>query len=242
MKFLIFAAAIILGSTSTSFADTQTGAPFSVLGERLDISPPQGWKLAWMQGTPEGEYLVEYIPEHEDINSWKTGYLLVVRKPYPPAELMKEIAEMKTRFADLSLIQTINFVAKNCPDKHEPTSQRTNTFNGVYFAVGGGCCSLARDQIPFGEGAFIAFAEGKDFVYKIQYGWRPQSESEKRSSPWGIDEEKSKLFLMSIRSATLCDDSKSNCKNTYTKSSPFSNEEVDSQQSGTDSDYLRSIN
>lgn len=217
MKKILFAIAIVVVSTSASYADALEGTPFSVKGERLDVTPPNGWKVAWMKGDPNSEYFVEYIPENEDINSWKGGYLMVVRKPYPVPEIMKKIAEAKTRIADLAIINAINTATKNCPDNHEPTSQRTNTFNGVYFAVGGGYCSLGAENVPFGEGAFLAFVEGRDFLYTIQYGWRPQSEAEKRVSPWGIEESKAKFYLESITSATLCDDSKSNCKNSYTK-------------------------
>ena len=43
--------------------------PFAITGEQLNHLPPKGWRLAWMDGKPDGRYLVEYIPERESINS-----------------------------------------------------------------------------------------------------------------------------------------------------------------------------
>lgn len=216
IKNIIWILALFFSYISFSYAESD-GKPFKVNGERLDLSPPDNWKLAWMSGDPNKSYFVEYIPENDDINSWKNGYLLIERYPYPPPEILEELAASKMRIATVALIQLTNLVAKDCPDKFEPTSQKIDTFNGLFFAVGGGYCSIGRKITKYGEGAFTAFVEGKDFIYKIQYGWRPQTEAEKRSSPWGIDEKTATFYLESLKSATLCDDSKSNCKNNYLK-------------------------
>lgn len=147
------------------------GKPFPVNGERwrstcrrTGSSP--GWRA------PDADYLVEYILESDEINSWKKGYLTIQRRAYPPREVRDEIAKANTTVAYLALRQTVNAAAQACPDKHEPTSQRVNTFNGLYVAVGGGYCSQDKGINRYGEGAFVGFVEGKDYYYLIQYGWR----------------------------------------------------------------------
>ncbi len=64
----------------------ETGAPFAVTDEQLDHIVPIGWKLAWMSGSGDGSYIAEYIPEAEEINAWRDGYLAIERVLYPPAE------------------------------------------------------------------------------------------------------------------------------------------------------------
>jgi hypothetical protein len=214
MKYFSIIAAFIV-TVSPSYVESADGAPFSVKGERLDMASPDGWKLAWQEGDQDGQYFVEYIPENENIHSWKNGYLMIVRRLYPPPEIMKEINEANNRVADFVLMQNINAVQRWCPDNHEPMSLGRNTFNGIYFAVSGGYCSLSGENRPFGEGAFTIFAEGKDFFYEIRYGWRPQSKEEQKVSPWGIDKKTAQSYLESIKSVTLCDEGKANCKNLY---------------------------
>ena len=38
------------------------GRLFRPLGENLMISPPPGWRLAYMDGDPEGNYVVDFLP------------------------------------------------------------------------------------------------------------------------------------------------------------------------------------
>ena len=39
------------------------GRLFRPLGENLMISPPPGWRLAYMDGDPEGNYVVDFLPK-----------------------------------------------------------------------------------------------------------------------------------------------------------------------------------
>lgn len=204
-------------SVRLSQPTTKKWAPFSVAGEQLDIPPPKGWKLAWMEGKPDGSFLVEYIPEDEDINSWREGYLAVERFDYPPVNILKDLAKNKIETTDVALVQFIEKVKENCGETYEKMSQGSKTFNGVHFAVGGGYCDKNFSIAPFGEGAFVAFVEGKNYVFRIQYGWRPISAQEQSNNvPWRISPQKAKEYLEAITASTLCGGvSQPVCKNSY---------------------------
>lgn len=180
-------------------------APFAVNGEQLDYPVPSGWKLAWMEGKPNGEFYAEYIPSDEDIRSWRKGYLLVKRVPYPPAEVMAEIKKGKARFNEIVLAQHMRGAATSCSGKHNAMAARLNTFNGIPFAVSGGFCERYGDSAPYGEGAFVAFAEGRDYFFQIQYGWRPASAQEATMNlPWRIKPREAEAYLNALKTMTLC--------------------------------------
>jgi len=184
----------------------EDGMPFPVIGEQLDHRPPEGWKLAWMSGKADGNYLIEYIPKEEDIHSWREGYLLIQRLSYPPKEALTELEKHKTRIADAALYEFIKQAKQACSGRHSGMEQRTNTFNGVYFAIGGGYCDRYGSAAPFGEGSIVAFAEGEKYLFRIQYGWRPQSTLEQTNNhiPWRISPDKAKQYLGAIKATSLC--------------------------------------
>jgi len=212
LVMLVFS--IHLQMVEPALADTVAGMPFNVKGERLDVTPPPGWNIVWMEGDSTGEYFVEYAPAGEDVETWKTGHLSIVRKPYPSAQTMKEIRDAKLKVADVALIGMVKRLSSSCAG-YEEITMRTTTANGLYSALGGGYCGKPSENAPLGEGAFVAFYESKNFIYKVQYSWRPQSEAEKQSSLWGIDAAHAKLYRESLKSATLCDESKKTCKTRY---------------------------
>jgi hypothetical protein len=79
------------------------------------------------------------------------------------------------------------------------------TFNETYIAVSGGFCDSYGPAAPFGEGAIFAFAEGKEFLFRIQYGWRPKSAIEQRVNiPWRIDPETARKYVEAIKATSLC--------------------------------------
>lgn len=181
------------------------GVPFSVIGEQLDHRPPEGWKLAWMSGKADGSYIVEYIPDAEDINSWRVGYLAIERLEYPPTEVLKELEKHKTRVADVALYQLVKKAKETCGGQIAEMARRTNTFNGVYFAVSGGYCDRYGQAAPFGEGSFIAFAEGNSYLFRIQYGWRPKTAQDQENNiPWRIAPQKATQYLEAIKATSLC--------------------------------------
>ncbi|MRW88040.1 hypothetical protein GJ698_28590 [Pseudoduganella sp. FT26W] len=55
------------------------------------------------------------------------------------------------------------------------------------------------------EGSYLAFAEGRDFLFQIQYGWRPRTQDEHDSNlPWRISAEASLSYLNAIKDTILC--------------------------------------
>lgn len=196
---------LMLLNISVAYAVDSDGAPFVVKGERLDFSVPEGWRLAWMEGEADGNYFVEYIPKDEKIESWRGGYLMVRRFKYPSPEMMKQIRDQKMNFAAILLQKFMQDAQKACPGKNVQMVQRTDTFNGIPFAVSGGFCDLYGPAAPNGEGAFVAYAEGKDYFFQIQYGWRPATVEERTMNlPWRITPEKSAEYLNAMKKYTLC--------------------------------------
>lgn len=204
MACAIFSTLLPISYSSVALA-AEAGAPFSATGEQLDVAPPNEWKLAWMDGRSDGSYLIEYIPGKEEIDSWRDGYLAIERLHYPPVEIRKEIENAKSSVSEVALFQFVQNAKKACSGRHEPMMQRVNSFNGIRFAVSGGFCDRYGPAAPYGEGAFIAFAEGKDYLFRIQYGWRPKSIEEKKSNlPWRITPDKAEEYLGAIKAASLC--------------------------------------
>ena len=216
MKYLALLMLSALLTISNSHAEVE-GAPFIVNGKRIDIVPPTGWKLTWMIGDADGEYFAEYIKDGEDVLSWRSGLLLIRRVKYPSADLIEQIKKAKSKVADIMLLQYDNQTQQTCKDKYVPTAKRVGEVGGLYFAVGGWYCRASSKKIPFGEGSYVAFVEGKEFVHLVQYSWRPQTEQDANSSDWGVDLKTGKAYLDSIMSSVLCDENKKTCKNNYAK-------------------------
>lgn len=181
------------------------GKPLPVTGEQLQHRIPGGWKLAWMEGQPDGEYFAEYIPQAEDIKSWRGGYLSIRRQSYPNAAAMAQIEKAGAKIADIGLFQFMRAAAQSCGGSHQAMSQRVSTSNGVYMAVSGGYCDKYGPAAPSGEGSFVAYVQGKDYLFMIQYGWRPKNETEQKANlPWRIAPEASQLYMEAIKASSLC--------------------------------------
>lgn len=194
------------------------GTPFPVSGERLEPRVPAGWKLAWMEGSAEGGYIVEYIPQAEDIQSWREGYLVIQRMPYPPASSMAELKNANAKIADVALYQFMKKVEQTCGGRHQAMTQAANDYNGTHFAVGGGYCDQYGIAAPFGEGSVVAFVEGKEYWFRIQFGWRPKSGSEQQTNlPWRVSPQIVKDYVEIIKTASLCGGAgQPGCKTAYT--------------------------
>lgn len=206
MSFPYFHIILIFGLFSASLsASDSDGNPFAVVGEQVNHQIPDGWKLAWMSGESDGRFFVEYIPADEEINSWHSGYLLIERIPLPSAEALEEIRSMKTTLPELALHHFIEQAKTDCGGEHKEMSRSVNTFNDILFAVSGGFCSLYVNSAPYGEGAFVAFLEGNHYIFRIQYAWRPASETNKNNHlPWRIAPEMAEKILNTIKVTTLC--------------------------------------
>ena len=206
MRFASLFSSLLLGMLiMPTFAGESDGKSFAVLGEQVDHQIPNGWKLAWMDGQVDGRYLMEFIPADEDIKAWRSGYLAIERIPLPSTEAMEEVRQMKTSLAEVGLHYFINQAESRCGGRHEEMSRRVNTFNGILFAVSGGFCSRYGATAPFGEGAFVAFLEGQQNIFRIQYAWRPASEADGNLHlPWRISPDKAGAYLNAIKATTLC--------------------------------------
>lgn len=204
-------------STSPDQVIKPNWKPFRVVGEQIEYAVPAGWKLAWMEGKPDGSFFVEFIPKDETIEKWRGGYLLVQRLPYPNPDVLEKIKSIKSKIADVALFQFFEKANKACVGKNQLMSQRTNVFNSIYMAIGGGFCDRYAGAAPFGEGTVIAFAEGEDFLFQMQYGWRPANMQELNANlPWRINEEKIRPYLEAFKSSSLCGGSKQPfCKVNY---------------------------
>lgn len=198
---------VILFSSITSLPvlSAADGAPFTVTGEQVVHRPPAGWKLAWMSGKSDGNYFSEYIPDEEDINSWRKGYLLIQRIGFPPNEIVKALEKNRIRIGDALLYSFMQEVRKTCGGRQESMEFKGNNFNGLYFAMGGGFCDRYGPAAPFGEGQIVGFVEGKNFMFRIQYSWRPRSTAEHGDHiPWRIAQDKIEQYRTAIQATTIC--------------------------------------
>ncbi|SDG37429.1 MULTISPECIES: hypothetical protein [unclassified Duganella] len=195
----------LLSANAAAQEQPEAGKPFTINGEQVTLPVPKFWKLAWMEGTPDGANVLEYIPPDEDIKSWRGGYLQISRSAYPAPELLAQLEQAKANITDVALAQNTRDAAKGCGGKYQAMPQHALTFNNVRFAVGGGFCDLYGPAAPLGEGAFVAFIQGKDYLFRIHYGWRPATPEEQKSHlPWRITPAASLRYLESIKAATLC--------------------------------------
>lgn len=164
-------------STTSAWADEADGKSFSVTGEQVNHQIPEGWKLAWMSGNPDGRYFAEYIPSEEDIKTWRAGYLVIERIPMPSATLLEEIKKQNASLPEVLLHLFIDQAASSCGGKHEAMSRRVNFFNEIQFAVSGGFCEKYGAMAPYGEGAFCClnarsrpyFSDSICMAAKIRY-------------------------------------------------------------------------
>lgn len=192
------------------------GESFAVTGERVVTAIPQGWKLAWMMGTPAGGFMAEYIPAEDNIDTWHGGYLAIARFPYPSAKVMQEFKDKKVHPAEVAQAQLQDALRNSCGDKFEAMPRGLNQLGDLLFSVSGGYCPHMGTTAPFGEGSFVAFIEGKEFLHKVQYSWRPASTKEQdQNKPWGIGKDKSVQYLEAMKASTLCDGSYKACSANY---------------------------
>ncbi|GGP25005.1 hypothetical protein [Silvimonas amylolytica] len=192
------------------------GAPFAVTGERVTTQIPKGWKLAWMQGDPAGGFMAEYLPEGEDINHWRGEYLAIARFPYPSATVLKQMTEKKVHISEVALSQFMSATQAGCGGKRDEMPHGLNQIDGLLFAVSGGFCDKLEPAAPFGEGQFVAFIEGKDFLHKVQYSWRPGSAFEASANkPMRLPKQKTVQYLEAIKASRLCDGSYKACTGNF---------------------------
>lgn len=182
---------------------TEEWHPFNVEGEQLEFTPPLGWKLAYMIRKSNDQFFAEYIPNEENINAWKTGYLST-RRALDHVTL-KKARDANTQIAEAAMPLVMRMAEANCKGKAEPLPQKSETINGYNAVTGGFFCADPMPVAPYGEGALFALIEGRDYLHTVQYSWRPTSKEQLNTNlPWRIDPLKSRQYLESIRSVSLC--------------------------------------
>jgi len=163
-------------------------------GENLVIQPPAGWRLAYMTGDPSSNYLVEFMPNGEDKDNWREGYMSVQRGAYTPA------GHLATQAVE-SLIQAAQ---SKCAGHFVVMKQKDTQTNGAYTSIGGGFCDRYGGVAPYGEGNLTAVLEGKQNLFMVQFGWRPATETDLKDYNWRIQPERLQQYLNLINQAALC--------------------------------------
>lgn len=172
------------------------GNLFQPNGENLQIKAPAGWRLAYMNGDPNGDYVVEFMPENEAHDSWREGYMSVQRG----AVSMSAGTHLSTQFVQ----RILQGAQRNCSGHFMPMKQKDSVTNGAYTSIGGGFCDRVGSIAPFGEGSLIAVVEGSTNMFLVQFGWRPATENELKAYGWRITPQKLQQYLDLLNSAVLC--------------------------------------
>jgi len=197
IQALLLAAPLLSLSLSLSAVAGPKEAPAAPSnGENLVIQPPAGWRLAYMTGDPGSNYMVEFMPNGEDQDNWREGYMSVKRGAYTPVggqHLATQAVE--------SLIQSAQ---SKCAGHFVVMKQKNTQTNGAYTSIGGGFCDRYGGVAPYGEGNLTAVVEGKKNLFMVQFGWRPATESDLKDYSWRIQPERLQQYLNLINQANLC--------------------------------------
>src|SRR5450830_662770 len=177
-------------------AELLEGRVFQPNGENLIIQPPAGWRLAYMNGDPNGDYVVEFMPQNESHDSWREGYMSVQRG----AADLSSGAHLSTQIVQ----RVLQGAQRNCAGHFTPMKQKDSMTNGAYTSISGGFCDRLGSAAPFGEGSLIAVFEGTRNLFLVQFGWRPATENELKGNPLRITPQKLQQYLDLLNRATIC--------------------------------------
>lgn len=177
-------------------AELLQGSVFQPNGENLQIKAPAGWRLAYMNGDPNGDYVVEFMPENEAHDSWREGYMSVQRGVVD----MTSGTHLSTQFVQ----RILQGAQRNCSGRFTAMRQKDTVTNGAYTSLGGGFCDRVGSTAPFGEGSLIAVIEGSKNMFLVQFGWRPATENELKDYGWRITPQKLQQYLDLLNNASLC--------------------------------------
>ncbi len=187
-------AAVTLTAPLQANAALLEGSIFQPNGENLIIQPPSGWRLAYMNGDPNGDYVVEFMPQNESHDSWREGYMSVQRGAIDgTAGMSSQIVQRVLQGAQL-----------NCQGHFAAMKRKDTMTNGAATSISGGFCDRYGAVAPYGEGSMIAVVEGKEHLFLVQFGWRPATENELKDYGWRITPQKLQVYLDLLNHATLC--------------------------------------
>jgi len=198
---LACALSLTLTATLTSMpvarAALLEGNLFQPNGENLIIQPPAGWRLAYMNGDPNGDYVVEFMPQNESHDSWREGYMSVQRgaaSASPGVHLSTQIVQ-----------RVLQGAQNSCAGHFTPMKQKDSMTNGAYTSISGGFCDrYSAAAAPFGEGSLVAVIEGTKNLFLVQFGWRPSTPNELSGYPLRITPQRLQVLLDQINRAMLC--------------------------------------
>ena len=192
---LLTSAGLLLALPLSTHAAVE-GLLFQPNGENLVIQPPLGWRLAYMNGDPNGAYVVEFLPPNESHDSWREGYMMVQRGPLegaPGSGMARQIVQRVLGAAQLK-----------CAGRFISMQQKDSFTNGAATSVNGGFCDRVGATAPHGEGSVIAVIEGVNNLFLVQFSWRPPTENSLKDYTWRITPEGLQQYLNLLNQATLC--------------------------------------
>lgn len=181
-----------------------TGRIFQPAGENLMIAPPAGWRLAYMDGDPGGEYVVDFLPANEAHDSWREGYMGVQRRGYPGASLVENIQARNLSIAQVALAEVMQGAQRNCPGRFNAMGQKVSMTNNMPTAISGGFCERVGPAAPYGEGTVLGVFQGKQYLFVVQFSWRPSTANELNQFAFRITPARLQQFLDLMNAATLC--------------------------------------
>ncbi|BEV14928.1 hypothetical protein HBDW_17160 [Herbaspirillum sp. DW155] len=180
------------------------GRLFQPKGENLMISPPPGWRLAYMDGDPDGDYMVDFLPANEAHDSWREGYMGVQRRSFPEAGLLANIQARNLTVAQVALSEVMQGAQRNCPGRFVAMAQKNGSTNNIPLSVSGGFCDRTGPVAPYGEGTVLAVYQGKQQLFVVQFSWRPPTDAANKQYPFRISPAGLQQYLDLINAATLC--------------------------------------
>ncbi|MBP0596770.1 hypothetical protein J8I26_01525 [Herbaspirillum sp. LeCh32-8] len=180
------------------------GAVFQPRGENLMISPPAGWRMAFMDGSPEGDYVVDFLPANEAHDSWREGYMGIQRRSFPDSALLNNILARNLTVAQVALTEVMQNAQRNCPGRFLPMKQKDTVTNNIPTSISGGFCDRAGNTAPFGEGTVMGVFQGKERLFVVQFSWRPSTPNELKEYTYRITPDRLQQFLNLMNAASLC--------------------------------------
>ncbi|WNH53475.1 hypothetical protein [Stenotrophomonas oahuensis] len=213
--FLLAAGMVALAAPGLARSADGDGTPFAVHGEQLQVAVPSGWKLAWMAGdrSGNGDVMQEYIPADQNIKNWRGQYLLVGRVPLPPAEVSKEVAAMGKTLPQMVSMVSQQEARKACGGTFTEIEPWSGAAAAGESTISGGFCDRFGPAAPFGEGALIGYLQGKQYVHRIEYHWRPASEGERNAHlPTRVHPAQQQAWIDAIKATPLCGTAQVPCK------------------------------
>jgi len=196
LRVLPLTLTLTITAMPAAYAALLEGNVFQPNGENLIIQPPSGWRLAYMNGDPNGDYVVEFLPQNESHDSWREGYMSVQRG----AASVSPGVHMSTQ-----IVQRVLQGAQNgCAGHFTAMKQKDSMTNGAYTSISGGFCDRYGAAAPFGEGSLVAVIEGTRNLFLVQFGWRPSTPNELNGYPLRITPQRLQVLLDQINRAMLC--------------------------------------